>query len=414
MARMQRIHWVLMALAALLIMAATGCDIEEMTDPEPTPTATPTPLSGSVEQSIPLTLAWSLTDEVAWTDSFLVCVDTLRHPEIPVYAGTDTSCTLGDLLDGQQYYWTVTAADSTGKVWNFGPWSFEVRPFRCRVNPLPENLTLNVETDPTMSWSVRSASDTVRYWLAYVDTVNPPQQLAYAGPDSSFQMTGLEYETEYFWRVTAVDAADNTDTSGPWRFFTGPPVFMVEMDPTPATGEVDLERVVDLAWQVTDTTAPVSNYVVFLDDQPQPTTMVYAGTDSTVTLTNLRYGLTYYWAVTAFDEDGHTFQCGPWELTLRDFDVTLTPSPADGSTMVSTTGMLSWDVTSGMDLVANYLICLDTHDQPTTPVYTGPSTSVDLSSLGLSPGTTYYWRVTALDADGYTCPLGPWSFTTAP
>mgnify|MGYP000131455257 CR=1 FL=1 len=42
------------------------------------------------------------------------------------------------------------------------------------------------------------------------------------------------------------------------------------------------------------------------------------------------------------------------------------------------------------------------------------ATSLDLSVLSLQPNTTYHWRVTALDIDGYTCPLGPWSFTTAP
>ena len=228
------------------------------------------------------------------------------------------------------------------------------------------------------------------------------------------RLYGLEYETEYFWRVTAVDGGDNTDSTGPWKFTTGPPLFLVDLTPTPADSSVDLDRVVSLSWSVVAESSPTQNWVVFLDDDPQPTTLAYAGTETEVTLTDLRYGRTYWWAVTAFDDDGHTFTNGPWRLAIRDFDVGLDPSPADGSTQVATTGSLSWTVTRGVEMVVNYLVCLDTYTQPTTPVYAGPATSLDLGSLGLSPGTTYWWKVTALDVDGFTCPLDPWSFTTAP
>ena len=142
--------------------------------------------------------------------------------------------------------------------------------------------------------------------------------------------------------------------------------------------------------------------------------MVYAGTDSTVTLPDLRYGRTYWWSVTAFDGEGHTFSNGPWRLSIREFDVAVEPSPADGSTLVATDGTLGWSATRGEDMVVNWLVLLDTAEQPSTPVYTGPATELDLATLSLQPNTTYHWWVTALDIDGFTCPLGPWSFTTAP
>lgn len=403
-------------LPILLFLLAMGCAVDDTVEPQDTFEAEITvwPASGSVEQGIPLPLSWRLDDRVAWADSVVVRCDTLDVPELVVFEGADTTCTVGDLLEGRTYYWTVSTADSSGAAYEFGPFSFAVRPFRCQLIPQPDHLTVNLEIDPVLSWTTAVATDSVSYYLAYVDTVNPPLHLAYAGPDSSFRMTGLEYETTYYWRVTAVDPADNTDTTGPWRFDTGPPAFIVDLEPTPADSTRDLDRVVELSWLTASTTAPVENWVVFLDDHPQPTSMVYAGTDSVVTLNDLRYGRTYWWSVTAFDAEGHTFTCGPWELSIRDFDVVVEPSPADGSTQVSADASLSWTVTEGGDMVTNWLVLLDTSPQPTTPIYTGPDTSVDLSGLGLLPNTTYYWRLTALDVDGFTCPLGPWSFTTAP
>ncbi|MEZ4386838.1 MAG: Ig-like domain-containing protein [Candidatus Krumholzibacteriia bacterium] len=403
-------------LIGLLLAAALGCNIEDTTEPQgdPVPEVIETPLSGSVEQGIPLDLSWLLDDRFAWRDSFVVRCDTMRPPLVEVYAGAEAACTVGDLLENRTYYWTVSATDTSGRAYTFGPWSFAVRPFRCRLSPLPEHLTLNLEPDPLLSWNIASATDSVSYYLAYCDSVNPPQRLVYAGAEPSFRMTGLAFETTYYWRVTAVDAADNTDTSGPWRFDTGPPLFMVDLVPTPGDSAAGLDRVVGLSWAVQWSTAPVENYVVFLDDHPQPTSLVYAGTGTGVTLNDLRYGRTYWWSVTAFDDDGHTFTNGPWLLTIRDFDVEADPSPADGSTQVSPTGSLNWNVTRGQEMVVNWLVLLDSSPQPTTPVYTGPATSLDLAGLSLAPNTTYYWRVTALDIDGFTCPLGPWSFTTAP
>jgi len=409
--RRNRLPWAAWPLL-LALVALAACEIEETTAPEPVPVLTPYPASGSVDQPVPLDLAWS-PDAVTAFDSFRVLADTVRPPRVAVFTGTDTTCTLDDLLSGRTYYWQVTGIDSTGSERTFGPWSFAVRPFLVDLAPQPEPLSRNLETDPVLAWTVAAATDTPRTYLAYVDTVYPPQHLAYAGPDSSFRMTGLEHDTDYWWRVTAVDAGDNTDTSGPWRFTTGPPAFRVELEPTPADSSADLDRVVTLAWAVTEATDPVVNWVVFCADEPAPTRLVHAGADSTVTLTDLRYGVTYWWTVTAFDAEGRTFDCGEWAFTLREFAVTVEPVPADGASGVATTGSLDWSPAEGGELVTDYLVYLGPAAGTMQPVYAGPATSLPVADLGLAGGVTYRWRVVALDADGYTCPLGPWSFTTA-
>ena len=55
-----------------------------------------------------------------------------------------------------------------------------------------------------------------------------------------------------------------------------------DYEPTPADSTSELERVVTLSWTVLEESAPTQNWVVFLDDQPRPTTLVHAGTETEV------------------------------------------------------------------------------------------------------------------------------------
>lgn len=84
-----------------------------------------------------------------------------------------------------------------------------------------------------------------------------------------------------------------------------------------------------------------------------------------------------------------------------------TPSPADGATGVSTTPTFSW---SGPG-ATSFDVKLSTSNPPTTVVSSGQAgTSYTPSTR--AGGTTYYWRIVAINASGST--TGPvWSFTTA-
>lgn len=89
-------------------------------------------------------------------------------------------------------------------------------------------------------------------------------------------------------------------------------------------------------------------------------------------------------------------------------------APASGLDAVSTSPTLSWVSSQG---ATSYEVCYDTtnDDQCSSWVNKGLSTSTSVS--GLSPNTTYYWHVRAINADGTTYSDGSagadWSFTTA-
>jgi hypothetical protein len=86
-------------------------------------------------------------------------------------------------------------------------------------------------------------------------------------------------------------------------------------------------------------------------------------------------------------------------------------TPVDGSSDVTTTPTLSWESSSG---ATSYEYCLNTTNDCSEWISNGTDTSKELS--GLSPSTTYYWHVQAVNSVGTTYSNGSdtafWSFTT--
>ncbi len=79
--------------------------------------------------------------------------------------------------------------------------------------------------------------------------------------------------------------------------------------------------------------------------------------------------------------------------------------------------VLSWGASA---TATSYMYCIRAVSDTTCLggkwITTGLARSADLSSLGLAPGTVYYWQVRALNNFGYRgADNGSWwSFTTSP
>jgi hypothetical protein len=95
-----------------------------------------------------------------------------------------------------------------------------------------------------------------------------------------------------------------------------------------------------------------------------------------------------------------------------DFDLV---SPPDGTTDVILTPTLTWTASTE---VATYTVQIDTNASFTTPIFedtavSGGATTYPVPAAVLSAGTSYFWRVEAVNALGTTEALNaPFSFTT--
>ncbi len=88
-------------------------------------------------------------------------------------------------------------------------------------------------------------------------------------------------------------------------------------------------------------------------------------------------------------------------------------APANGETSVLIDPTLTWDSSSGAE---RYVYCYDTTDDNTCSNWTDNGTNTSVVLSGLSPNTSHYWHVRAVNSIGTTYSNGSstafWSFTT--
>jgi len=148
-----------------------------------------------------------------------------------------------------------------------------------------------------------------------------------------------------------------------------------------------------------------------LDRQRTP---IYTGSSTSYEV-SLEYDTTYTWQVTAFDAESHT-ESPIWTFATETYVPPPPPNtppsqpdlttPAHGLNDLPVTTTLSWTATDpDNDPLTVYL---GPTDGQRTPIYTGSSTSYEVS---LEYDTTYTWQVTAFDHDTST-PSLPWQFKT--
>jgi hypothetical protein len=188
---------------------------------------------------------------------------------------------------------------------------------------------------------------------------------------------------------------------------------------SPANESIGISLSPTLSWSISFDANNYDYCYDTLDDGVCNTTWVDNGANTSVELSGLSPGMTYFWQVRAVNDIGTTFSEGSeaafWEFTTGyppgAFSKT---SPTDGSINVPLSPTLTWTESSGAD---GYEYCLDTIDNDvcdTSWVENFTSTSVTLS--GLSPGMTYFWQVRAVNEGGVAYADGEesgfWSFKT--
>lgn len=147
-------------------------------------------------------------------------------------------------------------------------------------------------------------------------------------------------------------------------------------------------------------------------------TWISAGASTSVTLSGLEQYTTFYWQVRAINASGSTYANGGgtvfWSFTTGGAPGAFGRSnPSNGTANQPPSLTLSWSSSSN---VVSYEYCYDTSDDNACSswVNNGASTSKVIS--GLSPSTTYYWHVRAINSFGATYADGIsnvfWSFTT--
>jgi parallel beta-helix repeat protein len=223
-------------------------------------------------------------------------------------------------------------------------------------------------------------------------------------PSTSYQVsTGvLTHLTTYFWRVRASNANGTSDFSTTWSFTTAaattppdPPVLL-----SPANGAVGVPLEPTLSWAGTADTFDVE---VALDSGFS--SLVYFTNTSSTSITvppgTLLHETVYHWRVRGTNSFGPGDFSGAFSFTTVSPPDTLPPSQPQNLRSLSQTGStidLLWDASTDNVGVSFYRIYRDG-----SPI--ASESSPNHTAVGLLPGTSYDFQVSAVDEASNESPL---------
>ena len=251
----------------------------------------------------------------------------------------------------------------------------------------PGNLVATASgTTIGLSWSV--ATGATSYNIYRGTTAGGEGTTAYQTgiTATTFSDPGLSTGTTYFYFVTAVNAAGESGHSAEASATTvaAAPGNLVAT----ATGTT-----IELSWSAATGATSYNIYRGTTASADGATEYETGVTATSFSDTGLSTGTTYYYFVTAVNAAGESGYSSPTSAT------TVAPAPGNlTATASETTIGLSWSAAAG---AASYNIYRGTSagGEGTTPYQTGV-TAASFSDAGLSPGTTYYYFVTAVNAAG--------------
>jgi len=178
--------------------------------------------------------------------------------------------------------------------------------------------------------------------------------------------------------------------------------------PNPADGVVGLSSNTDLSW-TSGVDAESSDIYFGTDSTPDSSEFQGNVPGSTFDPGALAHA-TYYWRIDEVNSDGTT--TGPvWSFTVGSPAKAFRPMPYDGMTAVALDAVsLSWVEGESATAVSSD-VYFGTDSIPDAGEFIGNQTATTYYPATLAPGTTYYWRVDQVNAEGTTTG-DVWSFTT--
>lgn len=257
------------------------------------------PPDGLADAALPVVLSWGRVDananyhlQICKNDRFVTDLVYER-----VTGVGDTVVTATGLSAGVKYYWRLRAANGI----LFSPWT-ETRSFTTFSQPPPKTVLVG-PADGARNQSVNNVLFWRRATLDSVYHLQVARNPGFTGTlvvddngvnGNQYALSGLDNQTQYFWRVRALNAAGFGPFSDVWSFVTADPP---EVPVLISVGDGVSAPITVLRWRpvrsaisydVQVGTRPVvEGYVMFERYQ--------ISRDTSVTVSGLTAGKAYYW-----------------------------------------------------------------------------------------------------------------------
>jgi hypothetical protein len=176
------------------------------------------------------TLSWGTSTGAT---SYEYCYDTSNDNSCTGWTSTGSaiSVALSGLNEGTTYYWQVRAKNTGGTTYANGSetayWSFttltSIIPPGDFSKSTPGNSATDIPINPILTWS--TSANATSYEYCY-DTSNDNSCTGWTstGSATSVALSGLSYETTFYWHVRANNSIATTYSNGAstayWSFTT--------------------------------------------------------------------------------------------------------------------------------------------------------------------------------------------------
>lgn len=336
---------------------------------------------------------------------------------------TDTTYVIDGLLEsGSTYYWRVKALNEDGEsdwstVWNFTTSQDASLPERV-VLLTPENNSVGISPDTTLIWQESGQADNYNLQLSMEDTF---QNLII---DSTLTQTTfdiiekLDFNTSYYWRVKAENAAGESNWSTVWNFTTEKTIPNVVILQEPADEATDVTLTPRFIWDESENAESYQLQLSLSIDFDANTIVAdSSGIETTeLILTNdLDENTTYYWRVRASNTAGSSEWSVPFtfETLMLAPEVAELVSPDSGAIDLEIPITFDW---MEADRASAYIIQISDSEGFETTVLSEETEftefTLDQENI-LSPSETYYWRVQSVRGDLSSDWSDVWTFETA-
>ncbi|HNI10525.1 MAG TPA: fibronectin type III domain-containing protein, partial [bacterium] len=233
---------------------------------------------------------------------YYIYMDTLALPVTVVDSAltkADTARTFTHLTNGKTYYFRVTAADTFANVSAFSSVA-SATPFDQTPPSAPQNLAaVASDASVVLHWDANTENDLLRYRV-FVGTSSGNEVQTDSTVYDSIVVNGLNNDTEYFFRIAAIDTGKNQSNYSNEVSATPFAANAAPTNPVLLAATAQNQSVV-LTWQKNPDTDILKYYVV-AGLSSNPTALVDSTNgDTTVTLSGLTNEQAYYFRIIAVD-----------------------------------------------------------------------------------------------------------------
>jgi chitodextrinase len=363
--------------AQLVLFLSSGTDT--------TPPSIPDGLNATAISATQVDLSWN-----ASSDNMGVTGYTIYRDGVELTGVSGSTLTFSDtgVSAATSYTYTVDAFDQAGNH------SVQSAPVTVSTPDEPPSVPTGLAADASsgtqvdLSWNASTDNNVVAGYTIYRDgnTLASVSGTTLAYTDPTVQ-TGVTYS----YSLDAYDDAGNHSAQSAPVNVTIPD--QPPSTPTGLTANAVSATQVDLAWNASTDNTVVSGYTIYRDGNVLTTV---AGNILTYSDATVQSGLTYSYAVDAFDGGGnHSGLSDSVSVTTPDVIPPTVPDGLTANASSATQVDLGWNAATDNAGISGYTIYRDGAELATVS-----GTTQSYSDTSVSPATTYSYSVDAFDLAG--------------